>query len=104
MIIRVLGLCAAEEIRRLRRQLEELRKESAHYIDILKAHDINLLEDPTVHWKGKQRCAKVAKVTPTHQLPKGIIVYSNGNVMCPAGKETSPAKQPSETVILQPSP
>ncbi|XP_040921975.1 basic helix-loop-helix domain-containing protein USF3 [Toxotes jaculatrix] len=92
----------AEEIRRLRRQLEDLRKESAHYIELLKAHDINLLEDPTIHWKGKQRCAKVAKVTPTHQLPKGIIVYSNGNVMCPAGKETSPGKQPSETLILQP--
>uniref|UniRef100_A0A8C9Z710 Upstream transcription factor family member 3 n=1 Tax=Sander lucioperca TaxID=283035 RepID=A0A8C9Z710_SANLU len=92
----------AEEIRRLRRQMEELRRESAHYIELLKAHDINILEDPTVHWKGNQRCAKVAKVTPTHQLPKGIIVYSNGNVMCPAGKESSPAKQPSETLIIQP--
>ncbi|XP_068199724.1 basic helix-loop-helix domain-containing protein USF3 isoform X2 [Antennarius striatus] len=92
----------AEEIRRLRRQLEELRREGAHYIELLKAHDINILEDPTIHWKGKQRCAKVAKVTPTHQLPKGIIVYSNGNVMCPAGRETSPAKQPSETLIIQP--
>ncbi|XP_059183252.1 basic helix-loop-helix domain-containing protein USF3 [Centropristis striata] len=91
----------AEEIRRLRRQMEELRRESAHYIELLKANDINILEDPTVHWKGKQRCAKVAKVPPTHQLPKGIIVYSNGNVMCPAGKETSPTKQPSETLILQ---
>lgn len=92
----------AEEIHRLRHQLEELRKESAHYIELLKAHDINILEDPTIHWKGKQRCAKVAKVTPTHQLQKGIIVYSNGNVMCPAGKETSPGKQPSETIIIQP--
>ncbi|XP_078137308.1 basic helix-loop-helix domain-containing protein USF3 [Sander vitreus] len=99
----------AEEIRRLRRQMEELRRESAHYIELLKAHDINILEDPTVHWKGNQRCAKVAKVTPTHQLPKGIIVYSNGNVVCPAGKESSPAgkesspaKQPSETLIIQP--
>ncbi|XP_070784360.1 basic helix-loop-helix domain-containing protein USF3 [Enoplosus armatus] len=92
----------AEEIRRLRRQMEELRRESAHYIELLKDHDINILEDPTIHWKGKQRCAKVAKVTPTHQLPKGIIVYSNGNVKCPAGKETSPAKRPSETLILQP--
>uniref|UniRef100_UPI0037E74269 basic helix-loop-helix domain-containing protein USF3 n=1 Tax=Semicossyphus pulcher TaxID=241346 RepID=UPI0037E74269 len=91
----------AEEIRRLRRQLEELRRESAHYIELLKAHDINILEDPTIHWKGKQRCAKVAKVTPTHQLPKGIIVYSNGNVMCPEGKETSPGKQTSETLIIQ---
>ncbi|XP_072234201.1 basic helix-loop-helix domain-containing protein USF3 [Leuresthes tenuis] len=91
----------AEEIRRLRRQLEELRKESAHYIELLKAHDINLHEDPTIHWKGKQRNAKVAKVTPTHQLPKGIVVYSNGNGICPAGKQTSPGKQPSETLILQ---
>lgn len=95
------GLCAAEEIRRLRRQLDELRRESAHYIELLKAHDINLLEDPTIHWKGKQRCAKVAKVTPNHQLPKGIIIYSNSNVMCPAGRETSPVKEPSETLLLQ---
>ncbi|XP_077591737.1 basic helix-loop-helix domain-containing protein USF3 [Stigmatopora nigra] len=92
----------AEEIRRLRRQCEDLRKESAHYIELLKAHDINILEDPTIHWKGKNRCAKVAKVTPTHQLPKGIIVYSNGNVMCPPGKDASPAKQLTETLILRP--
>ena len=98
----MLVLCAAEEIRRLRRQVEDLRKESAHYIELLNAHDVNILEDPTIHWKGKQRCAKVAKVTPTHQLPKGIIVYSNGNVMCPAGMENSPGKQPSEALILQP--
>ncbi|KAF6727322.1 Basic helix-loop-helix domain-containing protein KIAA2018 [Oryzias melastigma] len=57
----------AEEIRRLRRQLEELRKKSAHYIDLLKAHDINFLEDPTIHWKGKQRCVKLTKVTPYSQ-------------------------------------
>uniref|UniRef100_I3K9B5 Upstream transcription factor family member 3 n=1 Tax=Oreochromis niloticus TaxID=8128 RepID=I3K9B5_ORENI len=93
----------AEEIRRLRRQLEELRRESAHYIELLKANDINPLEDPTIHWKGKQRCAKVAKVPPTHQLPKGIIVCSNGNGTFPAGKETSPGKQSSETLIIQPS-
>lgn len=93
---------AVEEIRRLRRQLEELRRESAHYIELLKAHDISFLEDPTIHWKGKQRCAKVAKVTPTHQLPKGIIVYSNNNMICPSGKDTSPPKQPSESLILQP--
>ncbi|KAL1006524.1 hypothetical protein UPYG_G00073420 [Umbra pygmaea] len=97
----------AEEIRRLRRQLEELRKESGHYIELLKAHNINFLDDPTIHWKGKLRCAKVAKVTPTHQLPKGIILYSNGNVICPAGKEASPAadlgKQTTEAVIVQSS-
>lgn len=93
---------AAEEISRLRRQLEEMRKESAHYIELLKAHDINILEDPTIHWKGKKRSAKVAKVTPTHQLPKGIVLCSTGNVKGPADKQTSPGKQPSETIILQP--
>ncbi|XP_037550199.1 basic helix-loop-helix domain-containing protein USF3 [Nematolebias whitei] len=92
----------AEEISRLRRQLEELRKESAHYIELLKAHDINILEDPTIHWKGKQRSAKVAKVTPTHQLPKGIVLCSTSNVKGPADKQMSPGKQASETIILQP--
>ncbi|KAA0704739.1 Basic helix-loop-helix domain-containing protein USF3 [Triplophysa tibetana] len=52
----------AEEIKRLRCQLEDLRKESAHYIELLKANGINFLDDPTIHWKGKQRCAKVAKL------------------------------------------
>ncbi|KAJ8010738.1 hypothetical protein DPEC_G00078280 [Dallia pectoralis] len=97
----------AEEIRRLRRQLEELRNESGQYIELLKAHNINFLDDPTIHWKGKLRCAKVAKVTPTHQLPKRIIVYSNGNVIGPAGKEPCPAsdlaKQPAEALIVQSS-
>ncbi|XP_040023308.2 basic helix-loop-helix domain-containing protein USF3 [Gasterosteus aculeatus] len=92
----------AEEIRRLRCQMEELRRESAQYFELLKTHDINILEDPTIHWRGQQRCTKVAKVTPNHQLPKGIDVCSNGVVKSPAGKETSPAKQPSETLILQP--
>uniref|UniRef100_A0A3P9MA14 Upstream transcription factor family member 3 n=2 Tax=Oryzias latipes TaxID=8090 RepID=A0A3P9MA14_ORYLA len=90
----------AEEIRRLRRQLEELRKKSAHYIDLLKAHDIDFLEDPTIHWKGKQRCAKV---TPTHKLHKGIVVYSNGNATCLPGKQTGLRKHPSETLIVQPA-
>ncbi|KAI1891219.1 hypothetical protein AGOR_G00141530 [Albula goreensis] len=91
----------AEEIRRLRRQLEELRRESAHYMELLKANGISFLDDPTVHWKGKLRCAKVAKVTPTHLVPDGIIVYSNGNVVCPVDEEQAnprPAllKQPTE--------
>ncbi|MED6253853.1 hypothetical protein ATANTOWER_004927 [Ataeniobius toweri] len=92
----------AEEIRRLQHQLDELRKECAHYIELLKAHDINLLVDPTIHWKGKHHCAKVAKVTPTHQPPKSIVVYSNGSVIGPAGKQASPGKKPSETI--QPPP
>uniref|UniRef100_A0A4W5NW01 Upstream transcription factor family member 3 n=1 Tax=Hucho hucho TaxID=62062 RepID=A0A4W5NW01_9TELE len=107
MLLKGGDLIQAEEIRRLRHQLDELRKESGHYIELLKAHDINFLDDPTVHWKGKLRCAKVAKVTPTHQLPKRIIVYSNGNVIRPAGKEPSPAsdqgKQHAEAEIVQSS-
>ncbi|XP_061093879.1 basic helix-loop-helix domain-containing protein USF3 isoform X1 [Conger conger] len=98
----------AEEICRLRRQLEELRKESAHYMELLKVNGISFLNDPTVHWKGKLRCAKVAKVTPTHLVPDGIIVYSNGNVLCPAAEDqstTSPTqdvrKQPAEALVIQ---
>ncbi|XP_005162790.1 basic helix-loop-helix domain-containing protein USF3 [Danio rerio] len=100
----------AEEINRLRNQVEELRKESAHYIELLKTNDINFLDDPTIHWKGKQRCAKVAKVTPTHMISKGIIVYSNGNNSCPTSKVSIPPspvsnldKQPSNAVTVQPS-
>nr|XP_055038080.1 LOW QUALITY PROTEIN: basic helix-loop-helix domain-containing protein USF3 [Misgurnus anguillicaudatus] len=99
----------AEEIKRLQRQVEDLRKESAHYIELLKANGINFLDDPTIHWKGKQRCAKVAKVTPTH-LTKGIILYSNGNGSCPTSKATIPTnpashldKQPTNVVTVQPS-
>lgn len=100
---------AAEEIKRLRCQLEDLRKESAHYIELLKANGINFLDDPTIHWKGKQRCAKVAKVTPTH-LTNGIIVYSDGNNSCPTSKVSVPPnpashldKQPTNAVTVQPS-
>ncbi|XP_050954234.1 basic helix-loop-helix domain-containing protein USF3 [Labeo rohita] len=100
----------AEEIKRLRHQLEDLRKESAHYIELLKANGINFLDDPTIHWKGKQRCAKVAKVTPTHLMSKGIIVYSNGNNACPTSKVSIPPnpvshldKQPANAITVQPA-
>ncbi|XP_059380621.1 basic helix-loop-helix domain-containing protein USF3 [Carassius carassius] len=100
----------AEEIKRLRHQLEDLRKESAHYIELLKANGINFLDDPTIHWKGKQRCAKVAKVTPTHLMSKGIIVYSNGNSSCPTSKVPIPPNpvshldnQPANAVTVQPA-
>ncbi|KAJ8375492.1 hypothetical protein SKAU_G00060720 [Synaphobranchus kaupii] len=98
----------AEEICRLRRQLEELRKESCHYMELLKANDISFLGDPTVHWKGKLRCAKLAKVMPTHLVHDGIIVYSNGNVVCPAAEDQSTPsptldvrKQPVEALVIQ---
>lgn len=91
----------AEEIRHLRCQLEELRKESAHYMELLKAHD--LLEDPSIHWKGKQRCPKTVNVTQASQIQKGIIVYSSGN-LCSTGKDLGSGTQPSETVVLQQPP
>lgn len=97
----------ADEIKRLRQQTEDLRKESAHYIELLSANGINFLDDPTIHWKGKQRCAKVAKVTPTH---KGIIVCSNENWASSASKMPAPLipvshldKQPVNSSAIQPS-
>lgn len=92
--------------------MEDLRKESAHYIELLKANGINFLDDPTIHWKGKQRCAKVAKTpkTPTHLMSKGIIVYSNENLACSASKMSAPSnpvshldKQPVNALAIQPS-
>lgn len=90
--------------------MEDLRKESAHYIELLKANGINFLDDPTIHWKGKQRCAKVAKITPTHLMSKGIIVCSNENLACSASKMSVPTnpvshldKQPVNALAVQPS-
>ncbi|KAK2814869.1 hypothetical protein Q7C36_023135 [Tachysurus vachellii] len=100
----------AEEIKRLRQQVEDLRKESAHYIELLKANGINFLDDPTIHWKGKQRCAKVAKITPTHLMSKEIIVYSNENLASSASKMSAPSnhvshlnKQPVNALAIHPS-
>ncbi|KAK9407829.1 basic helix-loop-helix domain-containing protein [Crotalus adamanteus] len=42
----------AEEIKKLRKQLDELQKENGRYIALLKANDICLYDDPTIHWKG----------------------------------------------------
>ena len=67
-------------------------------MELLKAHDI--LEDPSIYWKGKQRCAKNVNVTQASQIQKGIIVYSSGNI-CPTGKDMSTVTQSSETVVLQ---
>ncbi|GAA6100141.1 basic helix-loop-helix domain-containing protein USF3 [Tachysurus ichikawai] len=100
----------AEELKRLRQQVEDLRKESAHYIELLKANGINFLDDPTIHWKGKQRCAKVAKITPTHLMSKEIIVYSNENLASSASKMSVPSnpvshlnKQPVNALTIHPS-
>ncbi|NXD78680.1 USF3 protein, partial [Halcyon senegalensis] len=69
----------AEEIKKLRKQLDELRKENGRYIELLKANDICLYDDPTIHWKGNLKNAKVSVVIPGDQVQKNIIVYSNGS-------------------------
>ncbi|NXL58142.1 USF3 protein, partial [Chordeiles acutipennis] len=69
----------AEEIKKLRKQLDELQKENGRYIELLKANDICLYDDPTIHWKGNLKNAKVSVVIPGDQVQKNIIVYSNGS-------------------------
>ncbi|NXX23269.1 USF3 protein, partial [Podargus strigoides] len=69
----------AEEIKKLRKQLAELQKENGRYIELLKANDICLYDDPTIHWKGNLKNAKVSVVIPGEQVQKNIIVYSNGS-------------------------
>ncbi|XP_074856955.1 basic helix-loop-helix domain-containing protein USF3 [Carettochelys insculpta] len=69
----------AEEIKKLRKQLDELQKENGRYIELLKANDICLYDDPTIHWKGNLKSAKVSVVIPSDQVQKNIIVYSNGS-------------------------
>ncbi|XP_053916876.1 basic helix-loop-helix domain-containing protein USF3 isoform X1 [Cuculus canorus] len=69
----------AEEIKKLRKQLDELQKENGRYIELLKANDICLYDDPTIHWKGNLKNAKISVVIPSDQVQKNVIVYSNGS-------------------------
>ncbi|XP_008841068.1 basic helix-loop-helix domain-containing protein USF3 [Nannospalax galili] len=69
----------AEEIKKLRKQLEEIQKENGRYIELLKANDICLYDDPTIHWKGNLKNSKVSLVIPSDQVQKNIIVYSSGS-------------------------
>ncbi|XP_015284133.1 PREDICTED: basic helix-loop-helix domain-containing protein KIAA2018-like, partial [Gekko japonicus] len=59
--------------------LDDIQKENARYIALLKANDICLYDDPTIHWKGNLKNAKVSVVIPSDQVQKNIIVYSNGS-------------------------
>eukprot|EP00062_Callorhinchus_milii_P007497 gi/632949244/ref/XP_007890038.1/ PREDICTED: basic helix-loop-helix domain-containing protein KIAA2018 homolog [Callorhinchus milii] len=69
----------SEEIKRLRKQLDELQKENGRYMELLKANDICLYDDPTIHWKGKLKNAKVTMVISSNQMQEDILVYSDGN-------------------------
>ncbi|XP_045439938.1 basic helix-loop-helix domain-containing protein USF3 isoform X3 [Pipistrellus kuhlii] len=81
----------AEEIKKLRKQLEEIQKENGRYIELLKANDICLYDDPTIHWKGNLKNSKVSVVIPSDQIQKNIIVYSNGSQ--PGGNNQGAAVQ-----------
>ncbi|KAL6038568.1 hypothetical protein STEG23_023227, partial [Scotinomys teguina] len=81
----------AEEIKKLRKQLEEIQKENGRYIELLKANDICLYDDPTIHWKGNLKSSKMSVVIPSDQVQKNIIVYSNGSQ--PGGNSQGTAVQ-----------
>ncbi|XP_067594973.1 basic helix-loop-helix domain-containing protein USF3 [Pseudorca crassidens] len=81
----------AEEIKKLRKQLEEIQKENGRYIELLKANDICLYDDPTIHWKGNLKNSKVSVVIPSDQVQKNIIVYSSGSQ--PGGNSQGTAVQ-----------
>ncbi|KYO28780.1 basic helix-loop-helix domain-containing KIAA2018-like protein [Alligator mississippiensis] len=75
----------AEEIKKLRKQLDELQKENGRYIELLKANDICLYDDPTIHWKGNLKNAKTAhnfhfKIQPC----SCISVEGNSDLQLPA--------------------
>ncbi|XP_072332141.1 basic helix-loop-helix domain-containing protein USF3 [Scyliorhinus torazame] len=79
-----------EEIVRLRKQLNELQKENDRYAELLKANDICLHDDPTIHWKRKLKGTKVTMVISSNQMQDDILVYTNesqlnGNCQQPAG-------------------
>ncbi|XP_029434085.1 basic helix-loop-helix domain-containing protein USF3 [Rhinatrema bivittatum] len=79
----------ADEIKRLRKQLYEIQKENGRYIELLKANDICLYDDPTIHWRGNLKNAKVPVVIPTEKVQKNIIVYSNGSQLGMNGQSAS---------------
>ncbi|XP_042304297.1 basic helix-loop-helix domain-containing protein USF3 isoform X2 [Sceloporus undulatus] len=76
----------AEEIKKLRKQLDELQKENGRYIALLKANDICLYDDPTIHWKGNLKNAKVSVVIPNDQgqKKKGNLKSANVSVVIPS--------------------
>ncbi|XP_078402176.1 basic helix-loop-helix domain-containing protein USF3 [Cetorhinus maximus] len=68
-----------EEIVRLRKQLNELQKENDRFAELLKANDICLHDDPTIHWKRKLKSTKVTMVVSSNQMQDDILVYTNGS-------------------------
>ncbi|KAM3932920.1 basic helix-loop-helix domain-containing protein USF3 [Leptodactylus fuscus] len=72
----------ASEIKKLRRELAEIQKENARYIELLKSNDICLYDDPTLNWKGNARNSKTSLNVPTDQAQK-LPLCLNGNQLSP---------------------
>ncbi|XP_051882019.1 basic helix-loop-helix domain-containing protein USF3 [Pristis pectinata] len=68
-----------EEIVRLRKQLDDLQKENDRFMELLKANDICLHDDPTIHWKRKFKGTKVTMMISPSQVQEDILIYTNGN-------------------------
>ncbi|KAE8621149.1 hypothetical protein XENTR_v10004698 [Xenopus tropicalis] len=74
------------EIKRLRKDLAEIQKENARYIELLKSNDICLYDDPTLHWKGNNKNPKASVVVPAEQAQKPLCLGGNQQ-----GSNNSPA-------------
>ncbi|XP_053561795.1 basic helix-loop-helix domain-containing protein USF3 [Bombina bombina] len=68
----------ANEIKKLRKDLEDLQKENARYIELLKSNDICLYDDPTLHWKGKH--SKNALVVSADQVQKTPLCLNGSHL------------------------
>ncbi|XP_078077607.1 basic helix-loop-helix domain-containing protein USF3 [Mustelus asterias] len=87
-----------EEIVRLRKQLNELQKENDRFAELLKANDICLHDDPTVHWKRKLKSTKVTMVVPSNQMQDDILVYTNGNQLNGNCQQTAVQSSPEQAL------
>ncbi|KAG8544245.1 hypothetical protein GDO81_022856 [Engystomops pustulosus] len=78
----------ASEIKKLRRELAEIQKENARYIELLKSNDICLYDDPTLNWKGNARNSKATLIATTDQTPK-LPLCLNSNQLAPPNQGTA---------------
>ncbi|KAM4046145.1 basic helix-loop-helix domain-containing protein USF3 [Anomaloglossus baeobatrachus] len=76
------------EIKKLRRELSEIQKENARYIDLLKSNDICLYDDPTLTWKGNSRNSKAPLIASADQTPK-LPLCLNGNQLGSSNQGTT---------------
>ncbi|CAN2387741.1 Upstream transcription factor family member 3 [Pristimantis euphronides] len=78
----------ASEIKKLRRELAEIQKENARYIELLKSNDICLYDDPTLNWKGNARNSKASLIDPADQAQK-LPLCLNGNQLSSSNQSTT---------------